>query len=488
MAVKRLFIPPFRLAFLHITCRLRNALPTLTIIPYIYLYLLASQIAYPQEEPEDQYFSTFNGSTTLRYRVQRLEGNKSDQDIFQDLSLSLGNPEKDRLTWRFYGSLREDIDGINPNTITKEKFKRLIFPRTPVEDDPVVTNSPFFSIDDSIAKGIVARPYEFYAEIKDVNFIDNVRAGRQYMPEVENLHFDGLKLEFDGFKGMRLTTFAGLPVHLFETSESGDFLAGASIAFQPIKGSSIRLDSAYINDNNNDIGGNDDNLFAFSLRQNIKEWWNIFANFSMIGQTARDAGLRSQWVFPDKDLDINLSLKKQLSTLEDLTIELDDFNVITGDYFPYTEYSINAYKGVSKYLGIGLGFNIRRLNDSSNEGPFNHEFDNYYLTLSSHDFPIKGASISATINFYNTDDDETRSLGFNLREKVGDNLTLMLGTYYSLFKFDSLTQSERDNVRTFFFNPKYQITDRWEIELDYEFEMTDQESFHTVESGLKYRF
>lgn len=444
--------------------------------------------AAPEKTTDQSYFDTLNGYSVLRYRGQKQEDNKSDQDMFQYLNLSLGEAQKDRFTWYFFGSLTQDVDGSNANTITKEKFKRLIFSRTPVEENPEVSASPFFSIDDSIEDDFIVRPYEFYTDVNDVPLFKNIRAGRQYIREVENLHFDGIKLEFADFAGVRFTSFTGVPVHFFETSDSGDFIAGASAEFQPINKTRLKLDYSFVNDNNSDIGGNDDNFFALSLRHNIKDWWNIFADFSMVGQTGRDAELRSNWVFPVLDLDFNISIFKQLSILEDFTIEFDDFNYITGDYFPYTQYSVNIYKGIWDHFGIGMGLNLRELNETSNEGDFNHEFENYYVTASSSDFPLKGMSISVSSDLYYTDDDETRVLGFDVSQKIGEKLKIGAGSHYSLFKFDHLAESERDNARTYFLNAKYKLTEKIGFDMDYEFERSNQESFHTVETALKYSF
>ncbi|MGR3219018.1 MAG: hypothetical protein ACUZ8H_04260 [Candidatus Anammoxibacter sp.] len=496
------------------------------LISFVHLFILSvvfagpiancGSIEHPDEEETSSYFSSLfsslKGYSTLRYRGQKLQNDRSDQDLFQNLSLSLGDPEKDKVTWHFFGTFREDIDD-SSNTIKKEIFRRLIFPRTPIKRNPVVSGSPFFSVDDSIKIGFVARPYEFYADIKDVSLFKSIRVGRQYIREAENLHFDGLKMEFRGFKGIRFSTFAGVPVHFFESSGSGDFLLGSSAEFQPIKGSRVKLDYTYVNDNNKNIGDNDDNLFAFHLRQNINKWWNVFVDFSMIDQTARDVEIRSNWIFPAVDLYVNVSVFKQLSVLEDFTTEFDDFNVITGDYFPYTEYSFNVNKGVWEHFNIGVGVNIRELNEDTDEGQFNHEFGHYYLNLSSHDFPFAGSSISVTANLYDTDDDEIRSLGFDFRQKAGNKLTLGVGTFFSLFKRDVLSlpqrdpiapftfravgrsarfgspfEFERDSVRTLFLNARYDFNKKWKMNIDYEFERDNNESFHTIETSLKFKF
>ena len=356
------------------------------------------------------YLGTLEGFTSLRYKLQNLESSRSDQDFSQYVSLSLGDPDKDRVTFHFSGSFREDIDD-STDKITKVKRRRLIFPRIPIERNRIVSNNPFFSIDDSIRDGFTARPYEFYADVNGFSFLKNVRAGRQYIREVENLHFDGLKLDFADYKGFRFKTFAGKPVHFFEESSSGDFLAGASLTFQPIKGSRLKLNYTFVNDNNSEIEENDDNLFTISLRQRINEWWNVFVDLSVIDQTSRDVEIRSNWIFSSLNLDVNVSIFKQLSDLEDYTTEFDDFNIIVGDYSPCTEYSMDFHKGFGEYFGISAGFNIRQLNDNSDEGAFNHEFNRYYGTLTIRDPFLKGSSVSLTGSYYNTEDDDIWTLG-----------------------------------------------------------------------------
>lgn len=458
----------------------------LLIIPLISYFLC--HLAYSQDDQNISYLDTFTGQSILRYRVQKLEGDKSDVDLYEYLSLSQGDLNKNRVKWYFFGALHNDLDGSNANSITKDQLNRLIFRKTPAEDNPVVSNNPFFSIDDSVDDGFTARPYELYADVAKVPLVKNVRIGRQYMREIENIHFDGLKVEFNDIKGLRFGLFGGMPVHFFETSNSGDFLSGTFVEFKPIKGSRVKLDYSYVNDNNDDFSGNGDNFFALSVRQNIKGWWNIFAGFSMLDDNGRDVELRSTWLFPKHNFDINISIFKQLNTQEDLTIEFDDFNVITGDYFPYTEYSLNLFKGINKNINVNFGLNIRELNDESDEGSFNHEFSMYYATLTFHDLPFKGTSINLTGNLYNTSDDDTRALGIDINQEINKKTNVSIGTHYSLFKYDFLSENERDNVRTYFLNTKYNITKKLQINLDYEFERSDQESYHTVETALKYKF
>lgn len=464
------------------------------------------------EKTTTSFLNSFDGYSTIRYRAQNLSGNTSDQDAFQYLNLSLGDYEEDNVTWYFFGSFREDIDN-SSNTVTKTKLRRLIFPGTPKESDPVISNSPFFSTDDSQSDGFIARPHELFANVREFAIFKDIRIGRQYMREVENLHFDGLRMELPEYMGIRPVIFAGAPVHLFESSSSGDSLAGAYIELQPANGSRLRLTYTHINDNNKDTGGNEDNLIAVNLRHNITKRWNIFADFSMLGGRARDVEVRSSHLLVDAGMNINVSLYKQLGTLDEHGIDLDDFNIITGDLLPFTEYSANIHKRLWKNFAIGTGVNIRNMNSKADEGSFNHEYTHYYATLSFHDLPFRGTSVSVTANVYNTDDNDTRSVGLDVRQKVGQKLTISAGAHHSLFQFDRFFRAirdplspftdavanplfrpgltdyiERDNVRTFFLDTMYKITGGIELKLDYEFERFDGESYHTFESALTFKF
>ena len=429
-------------------------------------------------------FSEFSGSLKMRYKGRFLEGEDgSDQDFYESLRLNYGDPSSDKFSAVFFGTLREDLE------------------------DP---SSMFRSIDDTHDITLRGYLYEFYANVKLSGLIDNVKIGRQYLYDVENLHFDGIHLSLKPFKNVRFTAYGGIPVHFFESSSDGDWISGVSAEIKPLEHSTLRFDYISTSDNNIDIGDHHDNLLIFSVWQNIKQWWNVFGRYSMLDSVSRDFQIRSSWNFSSIDLDIQFSYYKQAQRLDNYTIEFDEFVPLMGGYEPYDQYTMDIYKGIGDHLGVNMGFSFRELADESDERQFNHDYERYYLTFTVFDFPVKGLTLSVTGDDYETAGDDVQSLSFDATKNFNKRLKISVGSYYSLYKFDnstapvltrtgnlltnrflvngSINETERDNVRSYYLKIKKKLFDRWEITGKYELEKFDSDTFHTVETGLKLNF
>lgn len=439
---------------------------------------------YPETTLSNNILSGFSGSTTLRYRGRFLEGEDgSDHDFYESLSLNYGNSSDDKISGRFYGTLREDIE------------------------DP---SSQFRSIDDTYNKSIRGYIYELYSSVNNIGVVENVKIGRQYLDNAENLHLDGLHLSFKPFKNVRLASYGGIPVHFFESSSDGDWISGVSAETKPLENSTIRLDYIFTADNSADLGEHQDNLLILSAWQRIFTWWSVFGRYSKLDSISRDAQFRSSWNFPSANLDIQFSYYKQPQLLDDFTIEFDEFVPIIGGYEPYDQYTLDIYKGIGQYIGINLGGSLRELKDESDERAFNHDYERYYLTCSIFNYPIKGLTSSITGEDYETAGDDVQSLSFDVSKDFNKRLKISLGTYYTLYKFDNsaapelissdnlstnqflldepLKETERDNVRSYYIKVKKKISDRWEISGKYELERFDSDTFHTIETGLRLKF
>ncbi|MGR3220311.1 MAG: hypothetical protein ACUZ8H_10930 [Candidatus Anammoxibacter sp.] len=439
-------------------------------------------------DSSDNFLSEFSGDITLRYKGRFLEGEDgSDQDFYQSLRLNYSDPMQNKISGYFHGSMREDLE------------------------DP---SSLFRSIDDTYTKTLRGYLYEFYGIVSGVGVLENVKIGRQYSNDVENLHFDGVHLSFKPFKNTRFTAYGGIPVHFFESSSDGDWLAGVSAEVKPVKSLTIRFDYISTSDNSSNLGNNlsdrHDNLMVFSLWQKIKPWWRIYSRYSMLDSISRDFQVKSFWNFASINLDVQFSYYRQAQNLDSFTIEFDEFTPLLGGYQPYDQYSLDVYKGIGQHMGMNFGLSFRELKDESDEGAFNHDFERYYITYSIFDYPFKGLTYSITAEDYETAGDDVQSLSFDITQDFNKRLKVSLGTYYSLYKFDvsvapeftgggnlttnrlllndSLTESERDNVRSYYIKIKKKIFKRWEIDGRYEFEKFNADTFHTVSAKLKLRF
>ena len=63
-----------------------------------------------------------------------------------------------------------------------------------------------------------------------------------------------------------------------------------------------------------------------------------------------------------------------------------------------------------------------------------------------------------------------------------------LGTYWSLYKFDLFSNSERDHVRTWFLRLRHKLQAAVTVDGDYEFEDDDFDQYHRFRLGVTWRF
>ncbi len=430
-------------------------------------------------------FDGVSGAFTLRYHGRHAEGDgRSDQDFYESLRLSYINPKNEKISGYLSGALRQDID--DPSTL-------------------------FRSIDDTHDNSLRGYLYELYANINDIGIIESAKIGRQYSYDVENLHFDGLHLRFKPFHNIRFATFAGIPVHFQESSSDGDWISGISVEIKPLENSTIRFDYVVSSDNSDDtIGNHHDNLFIVNAWHNIKQWWRIYGRFSKLDSISRDLQIRSFWNFSSLDLNIQFSYYKQSQKLGDFTTTFNEFVPSMGNYEAYDQYTLDIYKGIGNHMGINIGASLRELKDESDENSFNNDFERYYITYSLFDYPLKGLTTTVTGEDYETAGDDIQSISFDVTHNFSKNLKISLGTYYSLYKYDttsgvdltalnsmsedtffpvdSLNESERDNVRSYYLKVKKRFFDNWEIWGKYEYENFDSDIFHTFQTALKVKF
>lgn len=58
----------------------------------------------------------------------------------------------------------------------------------------------------------------------------------------------------------------------------------------------------------------------------------------------------------------------------------------------------------------------------------------------------------------------------------------------TFFPVESLNESERDNVRSYYLKVKKRFFNNWEIWGKYEYENFDSDIFHTFQTALKVKF
>ena len=159
-----------------------------------------------------------SGVFSLDYVPRWIHGtNIGDQDIYASVQLDWGQP-KSHYSGSIYWRGVTDADGPS-----------------------VSPSSLFYSVYDEHGGGSLGQLFYAYADVRSDGPVRLVRAGRQYVYQGQPFHFDGLKLRTRrGAAGFCASAFGGVPVHYFEESSGGDWLAGGGLELSPWPGAKRR--------------------------------------------------------------------------------------------------------------------------------------------------------------------------------------------------------------------------------------------------------
>ena len=183
------------------------------------LLLSAIQLAAsPQsaQDPAAQRF-TIHGSFGLRYRA-RWNGNTSDQDLAEALTLELGDAAHDPFTASISAEGRQDIDGLALGS----------------------SSSPYYELEDTHGDAFDEQLYHAYVDVHAASGWETLRLGRQTIVDTpETAWFDGLRAETREFGGARTRfgAYGGVPVQRYGSSADGSAVrrlrGGASLERRP---------------------------------------------------------------------------------------------------------------------------------------------------------------------------------------------------------------------------------------------------------------
>lgn len=408
-----------------------------------------------------------HGFLSARYDA-RFTPDDSDQDLFQMLSVDLGDPDRHRITGHFLGRLTEDLDG---NT---DRGRFYVFD----------------NVTDTYKSNANGRLYHAYLDIHRLPVLEKIRLGRQLLYDTPAFAaFDGGLLETRELWDLKLQLggYGGVPVHLFESSPEGDVLAGVYAQARPWKGGRARFDWMRARDRAT-LGVNSDDLFGAALWQNLGEYLQLHGQYTFLEERSRDVQVRGTFQQPDWDFKIQGSYYELLEPQRDLALEFDPFFSVAFDQFPYRQTRWLASKGLGEHFLIEGGFDLRRLRNPGDEGSFNRDFERYFITPSVRDFPLKGLSASLTGELWESRGRDLWSAGADLSYQFNDRLKASIGTYYSLYKYDYFANREWDHVQTYYFKISTKWTRNLKTDLDYEYEDDEFDEYHHLRLGLIWSF
>lgn len=413
------------------------------------------------------------GKVDLSYRY-RSDGNESDQDLRQYISLSYFRPwekTKAEVGVVFAGMLQEDIDGRK----TGEDFYQ------------------FSELADSYDSATVGWLYLAYAEFSTRNTLELLRLGRQELMEFDPIAFDGGLVAGRINKKISVWAYGGVPVNLYETDRTGDSLIGAHLVFRPVKNLSLMAGYLGLRDEVELADETETTLHDDLVL--LKAFWRASRNLSvtikssLLDSEFRDASVRAGYRNYDYDFSFNLFYKAQFIEREAQTLLEDPFSLILGPYQPYHSGGVSAYKGIGEHFGVEAGAFFKQLFETDDESTYNHSYQRYLLSLFLYKVPFKKSQWVVGADYWvSPSDAETYSLRGEYSQKLGKRGKFRAGTSYDLYKVDLITGTEDEDVRTYYVGLLVPFGKHLYMGVDYRFEDGSIREVDTIEARVGYDF
>ena len=408
---------------------------------------------------------SIHGTLSSRYRA-RWESDSEDHDLYQVLTLTAGDETRHRVTGHLMGQVAYDLDGAD----TDGEYA-------------------FFSLEDTYDSSVTARLYHAYADVHRLGTVETLRLGRQLVYETpEVAYFDGVRVETGelGDRNVQFGLYGGVPVHPFESSPEGDLVLGASGSARPWRGGRLRLDWMHLEDESL-LGENQDDLTTVALDQAFAAAWQVGGEYSLLEGEERDYRLRASVNLVEEDLTVEASYYELLRTQSERSIPFDPFFATLFELFPYWQSRVLLSKGFESGITLEAGLDLRRVEDSSDVGEFNRDFERYHLTTILDDLPAE-LELSLTGEIWESDQSDIDSWGIDLRREFSGGFTASIGSYFSLFKYQLYTDEEREDVRTWYTSLAWRRTEGPRFDVRYEFEDADLDEFHYLRLGATWSF
>lgn len=407
-----------------------------------------------------------HGSLSLRYRGRTAARERDrDQDLVGLLSLTVGDPQRHAVTGHFLGRGYADLDGRQRDNALN-------------------------GLDQALHEPLNGRVYTAHLDFHRLPHLDLARAGRQILDETPaTVEFDGLRVETGRFGPERLWFGAhgGVPVHHFEASRGGDAVFGLSAGAQPWDGGRLRADWLHLRDDFLGFGLRDD-LLGLGWWQDLTPALQLRGRHTWLEGDPRDLLVRGRAEVEPWGLSLDFGYRELLTTQRLQVTELDPFYLIAFAEAPYRQVDATATLAISDHLDVTAGADLRRLRDAADEGPFNREFERLHLGPAVHGLCDDRLSASLTAEYWNSQGEDFRTIGGEVRWRFSPRTTGSFGTDYHLFRFDSLQDRERDHVRDWHLRLEHRADHGLRLDGGYHYERDSTDEYHLFRLGMTWTF
>jgi len=421
----------------------------------------------PDATADDLLGFPVHGSLSLRYLL-RDSSHDSDQDLYGFLDLDMGDAERHLVTAHLLTKAAWDVDG----------------------DIHTTGASTFDSLEDTYDDRFTGQVFEAYGDYHGVESLEIARFGRQILGETPvQTYLDGLRFDTaaKGERSAKFGAYAGTPSHLYESSPEGDLLFGAFGEARLLRSNRTRLDWMQVQDDYLD-SERLNALVRLATWQQMSETVALYGSYSMLDWDSRDLDLRGSWTQLDGDTQVEVSYYQLLQTQKAEAIEFDPFFEIAGEYDPYRELRASASRGFGDHFTLAAGADVRRLVDDSDEGTYNHDFERWYLEPSLSDWLVEGMTITVAGELWDDGEEVTTTVDASVVQQFTEETKGHVGTTYSLYKYDFLTASERDHVRTYFVGVETRATKAVRLRFDYIHEIDAFDHYNTFRAAATWTF
>jgi hypothetical protein len=401
--------------------------------------------------------SAISGYLSSSYRG-RWTSNDHDHDLYEIASIDYDDPRTPWFSAHVMGRLAADLDGQHGSP------------------------SVFSSIEDTYNEDLVGTLYDAYADIHPKDALASVRIGRQldYLtPELA--YFDGASLHSRplGTQSAQVGVYGGIPVHNYDSSHSGDTLFGTYAEANPWKGGRARADWMHFQDDGQ-FGSLSNDLLGLGVWESTTSGWTADAQYTHLDSKPRDLRLHADYASADGRSSMRASIYRLFRTQFEQALGLDPFSSALQEYFPFTQGTIGMTQSVSKRVDLDGGIDLRRVEDSSDIGENNRDWERYYVTANVGDVFVSGLTASVTADFWDGDGRDIQTWGADFSRDFGKAWQGSAGSYFSLYKYDIFNNSERDDVRTYYVRAKWIRSDALTFAATIDFENDDFEQYETL--------
>ncbi len=408
-----------------------------------------------------------HGSASLEYRLRRT-GDDTDQDLRSWLDLRVGDGRHDALSAAFF--VRSTLD-LDRRRTGRDGYE-------------------FTSLPDTFDSDLNARLYTAYVAWRpEKGPAESVRFGRQYVYGSETFHIDGVSAasrELWQKAHLRASVYGGVPVHLYESSPRGDWLAGTTLTAEPARGTRAALDYVHVTD---DFGDRvRDDTAAVRVWQRATPWLDLYGRGTYLG-TARDAELRATGHWDEQDLLVQASWFRLFESYdEEFTTEFDPYYTVLHTLAGYDQGRLRAVKGFGDKVVVEGGLDVRDVRDSGDEGAFNRDTHRWYLTPSVEDLVWEDSVVSLVVERWSGDGERFDTYGGELTHRFSKRVEASLGTDYALYGYDAYRDRERNHVRAVHADLRWKLTDTLTLRLRHSHERDDEETYDVFTLGLTLDF